>query len=157
MKIPMKPAIVFVLCCLSFSSYAAPQKPAAKDKCPVCCMFVIKYPEFLAQIKLTDGSFLFFDGPKDFFIFLKNPDRFIHGKSIAADTEAYVTDYYSQKTIDARKAWYVIGSDILGPMGKELVPFADENEAKEFKTDHGGGEILQFQRVDSGIMKELIK
>ena len=48
---------------------AGPAAKAAtdKDKCPVCGMFVAKYPGFLAQIQFRDGSIAFFDGPKDFF------------------------------------------------------------------------------------------
>jgi copper chaperone NosL len=38
-----------------------PLKPSPRDKCPVCGMFVAKYPDFLAQIVFKDGSALFFD------------------------------------------------------------------------------------------------
>jgi len=47
-----------------------------------------------------------------------------------------ITDYYSQKPIDAKKAYYVIGSDVNGPMGEELIPFKTEDEAKTFLQDH---------------------
>jgi nitrous oxide reductase accessory protein NosL len=33
-----------------------------------------------------------------------------------------VTDYYRVQRIDAHKAYYVVGSDVLGPMGHELIP-----------------------------------
>ena len=44
----------------------------------------------------------------------------------------YVTDYYSMKPTDGRKAYYVIESNVFGPMGRELIPFEKEPEAKEF-------------------------
>ena len=42
-----------------------------------------------------------------------------------------MTDYYSLKLSDGLKAYYVFGSNVYGPMGKELVPFKEEAEAKE--------------------------
>jgi nitrous oxide reductase accessory protein NosL len=33
-------------------------------------------------------------------------------------------------------AYYVLGSDIYGPMGRELIPFEKEADAKEFIKDH---------------------
>ena len=47
-----------------------------------------------------------------------------------------VTEYYGVTRIDARTAWYVIGSDMLGPMGHELVPLAIQAEAEGFLKDH---------------------
>ena len=31
-----------------------------------------------------------------------------------------------------QKAFYVIGSNVYGPMGEELIPFKNEDEAKKF-------------------------
>lgn len=72
------------------------------------------------------------------------------------DIEAmYVKDYYSLNYIDARKAFYVIGSDILGPMGKELIPFEKESDAKVFMKDHKGQKILKFQEITTETIKLL--
>jgi nitrous oxide reductase accessory protein NosL len=46
---------------------AAPATVAKTDKCPVCGMFVAKYPDFLGQIIFSDDSHAFFDGAKDMF------------------------------------------------------------------------------------------
>ena len=53
------------------------------------------------------------------------------------------------------KAWYVVGSDVYGPMGKELMPFKDEAAAKEFKVDHKGTAILSFQDITPALIKTL--
>ncbi len=58
-----------------------------------------------------------------------------------------VTDYYSQKAIDATKAYFVIGSDTYGPMGNELIPFLDENDAKTFYMDHRGTQVIKFEDI----------
>ena len=58
-----------------------------------------------------------------------------------------VTDYYSQRGIDGKKAYYVLGSDVFGPMGHELIPFESLREAKTFKSDHRGKRILRFEEI----------
>lgn len=58
-----------------------------------------------------------------------------------------VTDYYSQKAIDGTKAYYVIRSDVYGPMGHEFIPFASKEDAKTFKKDHFGKKIIEFKDI----------
>ena len=60
----------------------------------------------------------------------------------------FVTDYYSLEPIDGRAAFYVIGSDVFGPMGKELVPFARREDAEEFLRDHSGRRIIVFDEIE---------
>jgi nitrous oxide reductase accessory protein NosL len=40
-------------------------------------------------------------------------------------------------------------------MGRELVPFENEAEAREFSKDHKGKAILRFREVTSTVVKEL--
>ena len=42
------------------------------DKCPVCGMFVYKYPDWTAEIIFEEGAVFYFDGAKDFFKFYFN-------------------------------------------------------------------------------------
>lgn len=114
-------------------------KVSKDEKCPVCGMFVYKYPRWVAQIFLTDGSHLSFDGVKDM-------TKYIHSHKIPLD-KILVTDYYTQKAIDGKKAYYVIGSDVYGPMGEEAIPFESKDEAKKFKRDHRGKEVLRLDEV----------
>ena len=58
-----------------------------------------------------------------------------------------VTDYYSQKTIDGTKAFFVIGSNITGPMGNELIPFKQKSDAQTFMSDHNGKAIVSFDNI----------
>jgi nitrous oxide reductase accessory protein NosL len=57
--------------------------------------------------------------------------------------------------VDAREAWFVVGSDVLGPMGHELVPFARREEAEEFLRDHRGASVLRFDDVNARILEAL--
>lgn len=120
---------------------------AEGDKCPVCGMFVAKYPDFLAQVVFTDGSAAFFDGTKDMFKYLFDLPRYAPSKKASDIKKIQVTDYYSMNAIDGRTAWYVVDSDVYGPMGKELIPFGSEAEAKEFMADHGGKRLLRFDDI----------
>jgi nitrous oxide reductase accessory protein NosL len=66
-----------------------------------------------------------------------------------------VTDYYSQKAIDGTKAFYVIRSDIYGPMGHEFIPFLNYEEALSFKQDHKGTRILKFKDIEEELVYRL--
>lgn len=132
---------VLLLPVAAFAGEWPPVVPSAKDKCPVCGMVSAAFPDFLSQIIFADGSYVTFDGPKDMFRYLL---RRKDGKTIGV---IYVKDYYSLNYIDARQAFFVTGSDVYGPMGKELIPFSDKEDAKVFKKDHRGREILHFKDV----------
>ena len=130
-------------------------KPTAKDKCPVCGMLVAKYTDWMSFIVFKDGARAFFDGPKDMFKYLLDLKRYNPSKKEEDIDLIAVTDYYLVSTIDARKAWYVLGSDVFGPMGKELVPLAKESDAKEFMKDHKGQRIFKFSEITTEVMKIL--
>ncbi len=132
-----------------------PRTPAKSDKCPVCGMFVYKYPDWLAQIALTDGTVVFFDGAKDMFKHYFDLQKSAPSRKGAQIGAVYVTDYYSLKPIDARGAFFVVGSDIHGPMGKELIPLKERAAAEEFRRDHGGKAILTFGEVNPALIKTL--
>ena len=57
--------------------------------------------------------------------------------------------------IDGFKAFYVVGSDIYGPMGRELIPFEKEADAREFMKDHKGNRVLKLISVTPDILKSL--
>ena len=122
------------------------------EKCPVCGMFTYKYPRWAAQIFYEDGEnkiHYSFDGVKDLMKFYFNSQKW--GKYPIAKqkniVKILVTDYYSQKGIDGRKAFYVIRSDIYGPMGNELIPFELEGDAQTFKNDHYGKRVIKFSDI----------
>ena len=115
------------------------------EKCPVCGMFVYKYPRWAAQIFYKDEHFSF-DGVKDMMKFYFEPLLFTK-KDIGKIDKILVTDYYTQKAIDAKNAYYVIRSDVYGPMGHELIPFQRLDDAKTFYIDHKGDKILEFKEL----------
>ncbi|MEF3255411.1 MAG: nitrous oxide reductase accessory protein NosL [Deferribacterales bacterium] len=126
-------------------------------KCPVCGMFVYRYPKWAAEITYDKGFKLYFDGAKDMFKFIFNPSKWNKKYSDIKINQIRVTDYYSQKAIDGKSAYYVVGSDIYGPMGKELIPFEKESDAKQFLTDHKGLKIYKFNEITDKLVYDLDK
>jgi copper chaperone NosL len=149
------PVLILVLATDSRSGDRKPVKVSPKDKCPVCGMFVAKYPDFVAQVLFKDGSYAVFDGTKDMFKYYLNFGKHNPSKNAADIDSIYVTDYYSLVLTEGLKAYYVVGSNVFGPMGKELIPFEKEADAKEFMRDHAGKSLLKFKEVTPGIVKEL--
>ena len=67
----------------------------------------------------------------------------------------YVTDYYTLEPIAVEAAFFVVGSNVYGPMGRELIAFAAEDQAREFLRDHRGREILRFDAVTPELVRSL--
>lgn len=150
---------ILMLCVWAALAAAQPvPKPGQKDLCPVCGMLVSKYPNWVATIIYKDGHVHHFDGAKDLFKFWHDPPKYAAGHSREQITRLVVTDYYNLQPVDAKTAFYVIGSDVLGPMGHEFVPLASQADAEEFMKEHKGKRTLRFdqvtkelpQRVDDG-------
>jgi copper chaperone NosL len=148
-------AIIFLTVSGAFADELKPAAPAAGDKCPVCGMFVAKYPDFLAQIVFKDGSQVFFDGVKDMMKYYFDLQKYNPSKQATNIAAIFVTDYYTLKLVDGLKAYYVFGSNVYGPMGKELVPFIAEPDAKEFMKDHAGKSIYRFNDINNHLIKIL--
>ncbi|HID39820.1 MAG TPA: hypothetical protein EYP36_09950 [Calditrichaeota bacterium] len=148
--------IIFVLLAACKSENKPQEKQTAEQirrsehRCANCGMITSNYPNWEEKIILISGDTLYFDGPRCLFFTLLGSDK------IASELSTVnVKDYYTLKYIDAKKAYYVIGSNVLGPMGKELVPFDNEEAAKEFVKDHKGDRILRFDQVDLNLIKQL--
>jgi len=132
-----------------------PGRPGEGETCAVCGMTVAEYPEWVAQAVFDDGSTAFFDGSKDLFRYLLARDRYLPDKRNLQITAIYVTDYYDVRPIEARDAFFVLGSDVHGPMGNELVPLATRTAAEEFERDHGGARIVRFEEVTRELLSTL--
>jgi nitrous oxide reductase accessory protein NosL len=147
--------LTIALTAVSHSGDRKPIKPGPKDKCPVCGMFVAKYPDWVAEVLFRDGTHAFFDGTKDMFKYYFSLKRHNPSKTLNDIDSIYVIEYYGLTFIDGTQAYYVIGSDTYGPMGRELIPFKERESAKEFLKDHKGKAILKFNEVTPDTIKEL--
>lgn len=117
-----------------------------KERCPVCGMFVFKYQPWITQIVLSDGQVVMFDGAKDMLAFFFEPRKYGIGKGVET-REIWVKDYYTQDWKDGKECFYVIGSDVYGPMGHEFIPFDSVEAADNFVKDHHGKRIVKFDDI----------
>lgn len=123
---------------------AEPQAPGKGDRCPTCGMFVAGYPNWVSSMVFKDGSRVFFDGPKDMFRYFFDIGKYRPGGTPDDIEVIFVTEYYSMRGMAATEVYFVSGSDVLGPMGKEMVPIAGLEQARGFMRDHGGAKLMHF-------------
>jgi len=121
-------------------------------KCPVCGMFVSKYPKWAALIEY-DGKKQYFDGVKDMMKYYIFDGDFPYDRSQI--TQITVSDYYTLEEIPAKEAFYVLDSDIFGPMGRELIPFKSKKSAKAFMADHNGKAMVIFDEITDKMVMAL--
>lgn len=130
-----------------------PLPPAAR--CPVCGMYPARAPLWAAQVLYRDGHAHFLDSPVDLFQFLSDVPRHAPGYTAADLLSRWVTDAVSGQWMAMETAWFVHGSDALGPMRRgDLPAFASPAEAARFATRHGG-QALPFAAVSPQIIQPL--
>jgi nitrous oxide reductase accessory protein NosL len=131
-------------------------------KCPVCGMMIggkevrgatVTYKDGkvvgfggAAAAVFKDGHVVGFEGARCLFIYNSVPEKF---KVRVADiARQYVTDYTSKRMIELTKAFLVLGSKVKGPMGYDLIPFANKDEAAKFASENDGKWIVQLHEVN---------
>ncbi|TAE17397.1 MAG: hypothetical protein EAZ95_06450 [Bacteroidetes bacterium] len=117
--------------------------------CKHCGMPSQDYPQWHAKIELSDKTY-WFCSPRCMF------SRY-HKLKAGEAKKVWVKDYYKLQFIEAQSAFFVAGSQILGPMGADFVPLADQTSAKAFQTEHQGKEIVPFAQVTPQMMKKFME
>jgi len=133
---------------------AALDRLPPEARCPVCGMFVAKYEVWVTRLQVGNDKFLDFDGVKDLMAYYFDPTAY-GGKAEEKNGKIWVKDYYSLKWLDGRQASYVVGSDVHGPMGHELIPFSTRAGAESFMADHHGKQILTFAEITPELVEDL--
>lgn len=150
----MLPALLISLFLFAGPLLAQPSKEIApQERCPVCGMFVAKYPDWITQVRLANGTMKFFDGVKDLLAFSFDPASF--GAPGQKAQEIWVKDYYTLAWLDGRSAWYVIGSNVYGPMGHEFIPFSSAAAAENFRKDHNGTKVVRFDEITEPLVQSM--
>ena len=120
-----------------------------------CNMVVAEHMGPKGQIHLEGGAApLWFSSVRDAIAFTMLPEE---AKNIAAIyvNDMAVADWDSPgpgSWIEARGAWYVVGSAKAGGMGApEAVPFSRQQAAHDFAAAHGG-DVMEFAAVPEGFI-----
>ena len=117
------------------------------DRCPVCAMPVSQHQRFASAIELRDGRTYYFCGTGCMIRTWLHPEVFL-GETKEALSRAVVREYFNGEHVDAEKAIFVAGSDVVGPMGKALVPLKTEADVDVFIKRHKGKVTFRLSEMD---------
>jgi nitrous oxide reductase accessory protein NosL len=122
-----------------------------KDRCPACNMSIPQYYKTSHAVKFADGSH------RQYCSIFCVIDEMKHGylKERQKDiVEILAVNAKTLKIINAKKAYYVIGSSKPPTMSMtSSYAFESKNEAEEFKKQNGG-KIVNYEAVYQIISKE---
>jgi len=121
-------------------------------KCPVCGMFVHKYPKWAAMIVVGQKRY-YFDGVKDMMKYYIFDGDFLYDRK--AIQSIVVSDYYTLEQVNAKEAFFVLDPDVYGPMGRELVAFASKEKAQTFLKEHHGKKLVRFEEITDRMVMQL--
>ncbi|MDN6319744.1 MAG: nitrous oxide reductase accessory protein NosL [Marinobacter sp.] len=151
------PALLMLAVLLSGCSGEAEkvaEKPApvhfeSGDECHVCGMSVTRFPgpkgEVITEKEQTVHKFC---STRDMFAWALQPEN-IRRKHTLYVHDMSQTEWASPDDaalIDARDAFFVVGSEREGAMGQTLASFSEESAAHDFMVEHGG-EVLRYEAI----------
>ncbi|MFF6017611.1 nitrous oxide reductase accessory protein NosL [Lysinibacillus fusiformis] len=109
------------------------------DICEICNMSIVHH-EYAGQIVLTNGDYKIFDDIGCLMDYLA-----LNGEEeIGA---AYIKNNANNEWIDVYKATYVYNAGYWTPMNYGVLAFATKDEAQEWMTNEGEGQLLAYQNL----------
>jgi nitrous oxide reductase accessory protein NosL len=136
-------------------SSSASLSPGADSACGVCGRAVASSPAWVAQVVFEDGSSAYFDGTRDLFEYLLARGRYLPHKARFAIEAVFVTDYAERSRVDAEAAFFVNGSKIHGPAGRQLVPLASRKAAEALAAGSPGARVIRYDEVTPAVLRTL--
>lgn len=115
-------------------------------RCKHCGMKIDPASPWRADLVAADGTATSFDTPRCALTSWRS------GKSQA--TEIRVQDYYDRRWRSGSELRFVVGGDVVGPMGPDLVPI-DPAQASKFIQDHGADRALRLEEVTLEALSQL--
>jgi copper chaperone NosL len=119
------------------------------EECHLCGMIITNFPGPKGQLyERGQSQNRRFCSTRDMFAYLLDPEHqhniqraFVHDMAVTP------WDHPDEDTyIDAREAWYVVGSSRKGGMGPTLASFAEEAHASAFALKYGG-QLYRFEQI----------
>lgn len=137
--------IVCATACASPSEEASAQHA---NRCANCGMRVTRGAAFASGAREASGAEVVFDSPKCMF-------RWLEQHRDARD--AWTTEHLSRQERPAAGLFYVLGTDLRGPMGADLVPVDTREHADTLLASHHGQRVLVFAEVTPEIVASLFR
>ncbi len=127
------------------------EKIESADECHLCGMLIMQFPGPKGELfEPVDGQPVArkFCSTRDLFAYYFQPENQHNVKEIYVHDMAQASweQPGNDHLIDARTAWYVLGSSQQGAMGVTLASFSQEAHAKLFSKNYGG-RILAFDQL----------
>jgi copper chaperone NosL len=119
------------------------------DECHLCGMLITRFDGPKGEIfrKETEEQVFKFCSTRDLFSYYLDPENkrnvaqmYVHDMSKMPWGSDSIDDNYF---IDAKTAWYVVGSEKMGAMGETLASFSQQSDAQAFAKEFGG-KVLSF-------------
>lgn len=118
---------------------AADERPG----CRVCGMYLDVYHRTVATAVNKDGV----ESTCGVADLLRLVDE---GGGVGGFSRLTVHDFTNGREVDAQKASYVIGSEVVPDMVPNIIAFAEEEGAKKFMAEHGG-EVISFGQAMNSV------
>lgn len=118
---------------------------AKKPRCRHCGMVIDPASAWRADLLTPEGA-VSFDTPRCALTSWRS------GTSRASGLR--VQDYYDRQWRNAEELRFVIGGDVVGPMGPDLVP-VDPARATKFIQDHGANRALRLDELTLDVLRTL--
>ena len=97
----------------------APKEIESHKECPLCGMYPSRYPQFNCQLIFKDGTYEAFDSAAGLLVYMFFSDKIgINPKPVE---RIYFKHYLNGSWLEGYKSFFVIGSEIMGPMGIEFL------------------------------------
>ena len=124
------------------------------DECHLCGMIISNFPGPKGEsYNKSSDTVSKFCSTRDLFSFILQPENKRQVKEIyvhdMSKTPWQRPEY--EYFINAREAWYVIGSEKKGAMGKTLGSFAKKADAEVF-IDEFGGKLYSFEDISIDVL-----
>ncbi|NPA28100.1 MAG: hypothetical protein GXN91_03525 [Epsilonproteobacteria bacterium] len=115
-----------------------------------------KYQKFLAKAVLENGDEVEFVSVKSMLQVYFNQDYFLKKRLLKSKIKKmFVKDYLDGSLVDAKEAFYVFGSRLVGPHGDDLIPLKNKTNLELFKIKYGGTKVLKFDEIKPALIKYL--
>lgn len=119
------------------------------DECHVCGMIITNFDGPKGQaITVREQATRKFCSTRDMFSWVLQPENAKRDHTLYVHDMAQTDWEHPDDTalIDAREAYFVVGSERTGAMGPTLASFATESAAGEFMKEYGG-QVLKYSEI----------
>jgi copper chaperone NosL len=133
----------FLLAASALVASAVACKRSADDRCAFCGMKIDPASAWRAVLVSTAGPLVQFDTPRCALLSWRT------GKTAASAIR--VQEFYDRTWKDGAELRFAFGSDVLGPMGPDVVPI-DPARAAKFRADHGASDIVALAEITPSLL-----